>query len=158
MPAELASALDEICHQGCLPALHAAAAEDEMFCSPCMIAGCVLPGHRNSAFLLKKPCIAAITVATLLTLTPSAPLFRSASPLRGCRGPGVPMRIRLLCVLVLVCFACTLTCGAAVTSSGPQKAWNVFTLPNPQVTPEWRTYAPADCQTNPDACAQDNRF
>ncbi|HLJ79227.1 MAG TPA: hypothetical protein VKT75_17550 [Acidobacteriaceae bacterium] len=68
------------------------------------------------------------------------------------------MRIRLLCVLVPVCFAFTLTCGAAGTSSGPQKAWNVFTLPNPQVTPEWRTYAPADCQTNPDACAQDNRF
>jgi len=31
-------------------------------------------------------------------------------------------------------------------------------LPNPEVTPNWRTYAPTDCQSNPDACAQDNRF
>ena len=51
-----------------------------------------------------------------------------------------------------------LLCVAASATAGPQTAWNVFTLPNPQITPNWRTYAPAACQSNPEACAQDNRF
>lgn len=67
------------------------------------------------------------------------------------------MRTRLLCVGAFVLLTAMLTRSAAA-ASGPQQAWNVFTLPNPQVTPGWRTYAPADCQSNPDACAQDNRF
>lgn len=49
-------------------------------------------------------------------------------------------------------------CVAASATAGPQTAWNVFTLPNPQITPDWRTYAPLACQPNPEACAQDNRF
>jgi hypothetical protein len=49
-------------------------------------------------------------------------------------------------------------CLWASATTGPQTAWNVFTLPNPQVTPAWRAYAPSACQSNPDACAQDNRF
>lgn len=52
----------------------------------------------------------------------------------------------------------TLTSGAATADSGPQTAWNVFTLPNPVVTPNWRRYAPPDCTSDPDACAEDNRF
>jgi hypothetical protein len=66
------------------------------------------------------------------------------------------MRIRLLRLLTSATLL--LACGAAVASSGPQTTWNVFTLPNPQITPDWRSYAPADCQANPDACAQDHRF
>jgi len=50
------------------------------------------------------------------------------------------------------------TCCAAAAASGPQTAWNVFTLPNPEVTPNWRTYVPADCKSDPEACAQDHRF
>jgi hypothetical protein len=34
----------------------------------------------------------------------------------------------------------------------------VITLPNPQVTPNWQTYAPADCQSDPNVCADDHRF
>lgn len=49
-------------------------------------------------------------------------------------------------------------CGAARAATGPQTAWNVFTLPNPQITPNWRTYAPPTCQSDPDACAADHRF
>ena len=33
-----------------------------------------------------------------------------------------------------------------------------FTLPNPQITPAWRTYASSACQASPEACAGDNRF
>ena len=46
----------------------------------------------------------------------------------------------------------------ASAAAGPQTSWNVFTLPNPQVTPNWRTYAPPACQSDPDACAKDHRF
>src|SRR5690242_1830606 len=42
--------------------------------------------------------------------------------------------------------------------AAPQTAWNVFTLPNPLVTTSWRSYAPTDCTSNPDVCAEDNRF
>ncbi len=48
--------------------------------------------------------------------------------------------------------------AAAGAANGPQTSWNVFTLPNPQVTPNWRTYASSACQSDPDSCAQDNRF
>ena len=68
------------------------------------------------------------------------------------------MRTRVLCRVTAALFTLILTCGSAVAATGPQSAWNVFTLPNPQVTPDWRTYAPSDCQSNPDACAEDNRF
>jgi hypothetical protein len=64
-----------------------------------------------------------------------------------------PLRLRILAFTLML-----LTCGAAMAASGPQTAWSVFSLPNPEVTPNWRTYAPTDCQSNPDACAQDNRF
>ncbi len=47
---------------------------------------------------------------------------------------------------------------ASAPASGPRTAWITFTLPNPQVTPDWRNYAPADCASNPDQCAQDHRF
>ncbi|HKR27218.1 MAG TPA: hypothetical protein VJS11_07175 [Acidobacteriaceae bacterium] len=67
------------------------------------------------------------------------------------------MRSRLLC-LALALSTLMLISATAFAASGPQKAWNVFTLPNPQITPSWRTYSPADCASNPDACAQDNRF
>jgi hypothetical protein len=67
------------------------------------------------------------------------------------------MRTQLRCrTFVFILFV--LTCGAASAASGPQNAWNVFTLPNPEVTPNWRTYAPSACQSDPDACAEDNRF
>jgi hypothetical protein len=61
----------------------------------------------------------------------------------------------------LLAFAFTfviITCGAATAATGPQTAWNVFTLPNPVVTPNWQTSAPSDCSSNPDACAEDHRF
>ncbi len=45
-----------------------------------------------------------------------------------------------------------------MTQPGPQIAWMVVTLPNPQVTPNWRTYAPADCLPDPSVCAEDQRF
>ncbi len=51
-----------------------------------------------------------------------------------------------------------LTCATALAASGPQTAWNVFTLPNPEITPGWRNYAPADCKADPEACAKDFRF
>lgn len=34
----------------------------------------------------------------------------------------------------------------------------VVTLPNPEVTPNWQTYAPADCMPDPSVCAEDHRF
>lgn len=68
------------------------------------------------------------------------------------------MRTRLLCRAAVFCLALMLTSSAAFAASGPQTTWSVFTLPNPQVTPDWRTYAPADCAATPDACAQDHRF
>ena len=68
------------------------------------------------------------------------------------------MHRRVLRLRIFVFSMLLLTCGAAMAASGPQKAWSVFSLPNPQVTPNWRTYAPADCVSNPDACAGDNRF
>ena len=60
--------------------------------------------------------------------------------------------------LLAIAFVSFLACSAALAASGPKTAWNVFTLPNPQVTPNWRAYAPADCQSDPDACAQNHRF
>src|SRR5581483_2964923 len=68
------------------------------------------------------------------------------------------MRTPPVRVLVVVSSLLIFTCVAALAASGPQTAWNVFTLPNPQITPGWRTYAPSACQSNPDACAGDNRF
>jgi hypothetical protein len=44
------------------------------------------------------------------------------------------------------------------TNPGPQTAWIVATLPNPQMTPNWRSYAPSDCASDPDACTNDHRF
>ena len=68
------------------------------------------------------------------------------------------MRTLLVRLLGVVCTSVVFTCISATAATGPQTAWNVFTLPNPQVTPAWRTYAPSACQSNPEACAQDNRF
>src|SRR5215831_20360137 len=68
------------------------------------------------------------------------------------------MRTLWVRLLVVVSTILTLICVAAMAATGPTTAWNVFTLPNPQVTPNWRTYAPAACQSDPDACAKDNRF
>lgn len=67
------------------------------------------------------------------------------------------MHTQLRCrTLVFILFV--LTCGPALAASGPQSTWNLFTLPNPEITPNWRTYAPSACQSDPDACADDNRF
>ncbi len=63
-------------------------------------------------------------------------------------------RVRLL-VLVSTMFTFI---SAAIAATGPQTAWNVFTLPNPEITPNWRSYAPPACQSDPDACANDQRF
>lgn len=63
------------------------------------------------------------------------------------------MQRTLLCLLAII-----LPTLSSAATSGPQTAWSVFTLPNPVVTPNWRSYAPADCASNPDACAGDNRF
>ncbi len=63
----------------------------------------------------------------------------------------------LLYLLASLCAMLALG-SAAQAATGPQTAWNVFTLPNPVVTPNWRTYAPPDCASDPDSCANDNRF
>lgn len=65
-------------------------------------------------------------------------------------------RVLRLGVSVFSMLLCT--CGAVMAASGPQTAWSVFSLPNPQITPNWQLYAPADCTANPDACANDNQF
>jgi hypothetical protein len=57
-----------------------------------------------------------------------------------------------------MCALLAVSCLSASAATGPQTAWNVFTLPNPQITPAWRAYAPASCQNTPEACAGDNRF
>ncbi len=62
---------------------------------------------------------------------------------------------RILTALLL------LGCAAAWAQSGPGQAWNVFTLPNEAVTPNWKSnkaYLPGDCRRKPDACADDHRF
>ena len=61
-------------------------------------------------------------------------------------------------LLVLVCVVVTFICTNGMAANGPPMAWSVITLPNPQVTPNWRSYAPGPCQSNPDACAEDQRF
>src|SRR5262245_50746266 len=48
--------------------------------------------------------------------------------------------------------------ATAFADSGPQIGWMVITLPNPEVTPDWREYAPPQCASNPDQCALDHRF
>jgi hypothetical protein len=68
------------------------------------------------------------------------------------------MRTLPVRLLVLVSSVLTFVCVEAMAATGPSTAWNVFTLPNPQVTPNWRSYAPSSCQSDPDACAQDQRF
>jgi hypothetical protein len=68
------------------------------------------------------------------------------------------MRKGLLRFLTRASSMLIFTCCAAAAASGPQTAWNVLTLPNPEVTPNWRIYAPADCKSNPEACAEDHRF
>ena len=68
------------------------------------------------------------------------------------------MRTRLARLLTVVSTILVFTVLAASAADGPQNSWNVFTLPNPQVTPNWRTFAPASCQSDPDSCAKDNRF
>lgn len=68
------------------------------------------------------------------------------------------MRTALVRLLVVVSCMLMFTCVAALATTGPQTSWNVFTLPNPQITPAWRTYAPPACQASPEACAGDNRF
>ena len=66
------------------------------------------------------------------------------------------MRTALARLLVVVCCMLMFTCVAAMAAAGPQTSWNVLTLPNPQITPAWRTYAPIACQPSPEACAGDN--
>jgi hypothetical protein len=68
------------------------------------------------------------------------------------------MRTQLVRLLAVVSTTLIFTVLAASAADGPQNSWNVFTLPNPQVTPNWRTFAPAGCQSDPDSCAKDNRF
>lgn len=65
---------------------------------------------------------------------------------------------------ILGAFTCVLCLGTlAAAASGPKTTWNVITLPNPHVTPDWRAYAPSDCNSTldpntPDDCALDHRF
>jgi hypothetical protein len=66
------------------------------------------------------------------------------------------MSKNMLCLFV--CAIVVLTSAAVQADSGPQTTWSVFTLPNPMVTPSWRSYAPGDCNADPDSCAEDNRF
>ena len=68
------------------------------------------------------------------------------------------MRTPLVRLVTFVSIALIFTCVRALAAPGPQTAWNVFTLPNPQITPAWRAYAPSACQSSPEACAKDNRF
>ncbi len=68
------------------------------------------------------------------------------------------MRKLVLCFLIPALGVLLFTCTAATAVSGPQTTWNVFTLPNPEITPNWRLYAPADCNSNPEACSADHRF
>ena len=68
------------------------------------------------------------------------------------------MRTLSVRLLLLVSTVLTFTFVAAMAATGPTTAWNVLTLPNPQVTPNWRSYAPSSCQSDPDACATDQRF
>ncbi len=68
------------------------------------------------------------------------------------------MRTPFVRLVTLVSAILGLAALAAGAANGPQTSWNVFTLPNPQVTPSWRTYASTECQADPDSCAQDNRF
>jgi hypothetical protein len=68
-----------------------------------------------------------------------------------------PMRKTLLYLMVCALTVMAFTSGAAA-ASGPQTAWITLTLPNPQVTPNWRNYAPADCSSDLETCAQDHRF
>ena len=68
------------------------------------------------------------------------------------------MRTHSVRMLTLVSTMVTFLCLNAMAATGPSTAWNVFTLPNPHLTPNWRSYAPSSCQSDPDACAQDQRF
>jgi len=68
------------------------------------------------------------------------------------------MRTLLVRLLISTSAMLAFACLPARAASGPQTAWNVFTLPNPQITPAWRAYAPASCEATPEACAGDNRF
>jgi len=68
------------------------------------------------------------------------------------------MRTLPVRLLALVSSVLALVSVEGMAATGPSTAWNVFTLPNPQVTPNWRSYAPSSCQSDPDACAQDQRF
>ena len=72
----------------------------------------------------------------------AAPTSKSAVAVRGPRGC-----MRRPVLLLAIAFVSFLACSAALAASGPKTAWNVFTLPNPHVTPNWRAYAPADCQS-----------
>jgi hypothetical protein len=68
------------------------------------------------------------------------------------------MRTRLSRILTFAGVTLIFAALRVSAADGPQTSANVFTLPNPQITPNWRTYAPAACQSDPDACAKDNRF
>src|SRR5215475_12875324 len=68
------------------------------------------------------------------------------------------MRTLSVRVLAFVSTVLAFVCVEGMAATGPSTAWNVFTLPNPQVTPNWRSHAPIPCQSNPDACAKDQRF
>lgn len=59
---------------------------------------------------------------------------------------------------VVLCMITVLALAAAATAAaGPQTAWITISLPNAQVTPDWKNYAPPDCP-DPLACASDHRF
>jgi hypothetical protein len=64
-------------------------------------------------------------------------------------------------LLLLICAAAWVQSAAQSSTTGPTQAWNVFTLPNEKVTPNWKSnkaYIPRKCRNKPDACADDNRF
>lgn len=119
----------------------------------------VFVGGGTGAPLLKPlqallPSLIACASATPCSLTQPR-LTRLARP--ACVGVREgSVRETLLSLFAFGIF--TLTSVPATASSGPQAAWSLFTLPNPVVTPNWRSYAPTDCAPNPDACAEDHRF
>ncbi len=73
------------------------------------------------------------------------------------------MKRVLPALLLMVCATAWAQTSLTKTTaaSGPTQAWNVFTLPNEAVTPNWKSnkaYIPKDCRSRTDVCADDHRF
>lgn len=55
-------------------------------------------------------------------------------------------------------FVVLISASSAHAANGPQTSSIVLTLPNPEITPNWQSFAPPECASNPAACALDHRF